>query len=95
MLKKFKKIAQLNRIFRYNENNYDDIKNENDEFSIFTKSKKTKEIDNNEFSQENIDDFILIFAFISIYIKQHNKRLFFFYVLILLILRTAKFIIFE
>ncbi len=75
MLKKFKKDAQLNRILRYNENNYDDIQNENDELSIFTESKKTEENDNNEFSQENIDDFILIFAFTSIYMKQHNERL--------------------
>ncbi len=78
MLRKFKENAQLNRIFRYNENNYDNIKNNNEKFSIFHKSHDTKKAFNNEFSNENIDDFIIIFVFILVYMKQHNERLSFF-----------------
>jgi hypothetical protein len=79
MLKKFKEDAQLNRILRYNENNYDDIKNNNEEFSIFHESHDTEKAFNNEFLNENIDDFIIIFVFISVYMKQHNERLLFFF----------------
>lgn len=79
MLKKFKENAQLNRILRYNKNNYDDIKNDNEEFSIFHESHDTKKVFNNEFSNEDINDFIIIFAFTSIYMKQHNERLSFFF----------------